>query len=428
MAQSGTIYLLDGTWYLKYRTTDAAGKRVHKTEKLCAENGDQHHPLCSERGEHRARRHSTKRTRNGNPVVIAPKNLSAVRLKVIEPINARQTNGRTTRQDMSIADFWEQRYLPYCEEIVQLTGKARKKPSTVRGYKQIWNQHFKAHFGDSTLQRYEPFMGTQFLQSLTGTQGKSTLKHIKALGSSLFKRAVIEQRIKVNPWHDVSMPDDAIESKTTKHYTLEEAENIISALVDHVDAQFVMALSCFLALRPGEIAALRWEDFDTDSVHIRRSVVRGIVDVPKTLESVATLPLIDPVKVPLELWRQKSGNLTEGWVFKKVRKIGEDVPADLHNLIARVIKPHVEGQDRCERCDRIPRKSGAEWKTLYAGRRGACTAVIENTGGNYAVAQALLRHKSMTTTLNVYKKAITPEAFKNGMKLLEAAAMNGKGK
>ena len=56
---------------------------------------------------------------------------------------------------------------------------------------------------------------------------------------------------------------------------------------------------------------------------------------------------------------------------------------------------------------------------LYAGRRCAATAVIEATVGNYAIAQALLRHKSMTTTLNVYKKAITPEAFRSGMKLLE---------
>jgi hypothetical protein len=31
----------------------------------------------------------------------------------------------------------------------------------------------------------------------------------------------------------------------------------------------------------------------------------------------------------------------------------------------------------------------------------------------------------MLTTLGVYKKAITPEAFKAGMKLLEAAAQNG---
>jgi hypothetical protein len=39
-------------------------------------------------------------------------------------------------------------------------------------------------------------MGTQFLQSLTGSQGKATLNHFKALGGSIFKRAVIERRIK----------------------------------------------------------------------------------------------------------------------------------------------------------------------------------------------------------------------------------------
>ena len=43
------------------------------------------------------------------------------------------------------------------------------------------------------------------------------------------------------------------------------------------------------------------------------------------------------------------------------------------------------------------------------------------------MAQALLRHKSMKTTLDIYKKQITPEAFKSGMRLLEAAAKNGNG-
>ena len=51
----------------------------------------------------------------------------------------------------------------------------------------------------------------------------------------------------------------------------------------------------------------------------------------------------------------------------------------------------------------------------------AAAAVIEATGGNYAVAQALLRHKSMTTTLNAYKKQITPAGFAVSTKLLDAA-------
>lgn len=94
-----------------------------------------------------------------------------------------------------------------------------------------------------------------------------------------------------------------------KEPTLEEEGNLVSALVDHVDYHLVVALSCFLALRSGEIAALKCEDFDSDSVHILRDVVRGKVGTPKTPESLAGLPLVDSrILIPLEVWRQKSGN------------------------------------------------------------------------------------------------------------------------
>ncbi len=413
--QAGSIYLHNGSWFLKYRTTelkDGTAVRVHKTERLCSTNGELHHPKCETKKEHRPVK--------GKP----PKSVYPVRDKIMAGVNAAQSNGKP-QQDMLITDFWEQKYLPYCER--EYKGKGMK-PSTVRGFKQVWNQHLKAHFAKLTLQGYQPDQARRFLASLKTSQGKNTLKHIRGLAGAMFSEAIERgYRKEANPWH-VKLPKDCKETSSTQHYTLEEAENIISALVDHVDAQLVMALSCFLALRPGEIAALKWEDFDSENVNIRRSAVRGIVDTPKTLESVASLPLIDQVKVPLELWREKSGKRKEGYVFES----RNGTPGDLHNMIARVIKPHVEGIDRCVECDKVPKKSGAKWKTLYAGRRGACTIVIENTGGDYGVAQALLRHKSMLTTLGVYKKAITPEAFRNGMmktyapKLLESAATNGK--
>jgi hypothetical protein len=50
------------------------------------------------------------------------------------------------------------------------------------------------------------------------------------------------------------------------------------------------------------------------------------------------------------------------------------------------------------------RAKNIRWKSLYAGRRGAGTAVIDLTNGNYAAAQELLRHKHMSTTLQFYKK------------------------
>jgi integrase len=397
--QAGSLYVNGDTCYLKYRTVESKdGTRVHRTVRLC-EKSDKF----------------TWWKKNGKLVFgSAVKELRDEKMLALMQ-EMRKEHSTSPTEDMRVVDFWEQKYLPYCEQIIGVTGKARKKPSTIRGYKQIWKQHLAPHFADLTLRDYTPSIGKKFLRSLSakGTMVRTTLKHVKGLASSIFQHAVDEDLIPVNIWRDVKIPDDAARAKTTKHYTLAEAEDIISALVEDVDCQLVMALSCFLGLRPGEIAALKWEDFDSESVHIRRSVVRGIVDILKTPESVATLPLIDQVRVPLELWRLKSGK-SEGYVFES----RNGTPVDLHNLIARKIVPALETKESKEK--------GLVWKGLYAGRRGAATAAVEATGGNYAVAQALLRHKSMTTTLNVYKKQITPDAFKAGMKLLEAAANGTK--
>jgi integrase len=389
--QRGYIYEASGCFYVRYWTTeivDGRSQRVQRSEKLCEKN-DKYYARTS-------------------------KAVKLLRDDFMHKQNQQQNSNRAVNRaaDMPVVEFWEKHYLPYCEAIVPLTKQPRKKPSTVRGYKQIWNQHLKVHFGPMTLQDYEPHIGTQFLESLTATQNKNTIRHIKALGSSIFKRAVNERRIKMNPWHDVQMPDDAIDGRPTEHYTWEEAEDIISALVEHVDCQLIVALACFLGLRPGEIAGLRWEDFDKDYVHIRRSVVRGKLGTPKTTESLAPIPLIDPVRIPLKLWRQKSGKPTEGWLFPS----DANTPATLNNFVNRIIKPTLKAK-------KIVWKQGG----LYCGRRGACTEAIEKTNGNYAIAQALLRHKHMTTTLKVYKKQITPGAFKAGMKMLEAATKHKRG-
>jgi integrase len=369
--QRGYIYEAFNAFHVRYYTT-IDGVRKQKSHRLCTKD---------------------RNTGCGSASAQAVRNLCE---DFMRTVSQTQQTSDSLEQNMLVTEFYERHYLPYCEEILPLTGKPRKKPSTMRGYRQIFEQHLKPHFGNITLQAYEPKFGTQLLQSLTGTQRKRTLTHIRAVGSAIFKLAVVEQRIKVNPWHDVVMPDDAIESEDTEHYTMEEAEDIISALVDHADAQLVMALACFLGLGPAEIGGLQWGDVDKDWIHIRRNKYRGQITTPKTKERMAPIPIIGKVRIFLELWRAKCGDTSDG-VF---------VIADLPNMVALVIKPCVKA-------------AGLTWKGLYAGRRGACTAIIEATGGNYAVAQALLRHKKMTTTLNVYKKQITPEAFKAGMQVFQ---------
>jgi integrase len=430
MAQDGSLYAVGNTCYLKYYNI-VDGKRVHKTIQLCKRSDV--HDWWKKRGKWGFSSAVEKLQRE---------TMDKIRAKAKAAEDSALAATRPPKpEEMSVVDFWEMPILPICdangkpikgylaylEEILPLTGQPRRKPETIRGFKQIWKQHLSGHFAGTppakpmTLCEYQPKHGKRFLRSLIATQGKTTLKHIKALASSIFSYAVEQEILTVNPWREVKIPKDAIESAATLHYTLPEVEDIITSLVEHVDCQLVMALACFLGLRPGEIAALRWEDFDADDVHIRRSVVRGVVGTPKTAESLATLPLPVQVILPLELWRRKSrseSEHTEGYVFESKNA----TPVDLHNLIARVIRPHVEGKTKCIPCNKIPKASGVRWKTLYAGRRCAATAVIEVNNGNLAIGQALLRHKSQITTATFYKRAVTPETLRNGMKMLEAAA------
>jgi integrase len=383
--QEGNVYARHGSWHVRYYVTEMRdGKltRVLRSTRLCRVD----------------REHTSKGSRAVRKLV----------RDVMDKVNG--TDPGRIGEDLRISAFWQLHYLPHCEEVLKVTGRPRLRPSTLRGYRQIWKQHLEPHFGELTLREYTADLAATFLDSLTGTQVKTTLKHIHAVGSTVFKRALKEKRVAVNVWRAVEIPEDAVEPEDTKHYTQGQAEDIISALVDHVDCQLIMALACFLGMRPGEVAALRWEDFDTDWVHIRRSVVNGNVDEPKTKASIDSVPLIDQVRVPLELWRRKCGH-TEGWLFES----RNGTPVNLHNLAERVIIPHINGDRECVRCEVTPKPlKGVKWAGYYAGRRGAATTVIEVTG-NAAVAQGLLRHKDMAITTRVYKKAISKLKLREGM-------------
>jgi integrase len=383
----GHVYLQNGAWHLQFYTAenrDGVLVKVRKSVKLHDKDREHNSATCQ-----------------------AVKALREAELKKLS------TGPQITAEDRPIIEYWEKRFLPYCEEELKTgprTGQTRLKPSTIRGYRQVYSQHLKDHFAKITLQKYQPAMGVRLLDALTSKQGSYVLKHIRAVGSAIFKRAVKDQIISFNPWSAVEMPEDAVEPGQTQHYTREESENLVSALVDHVDAQLVLALACFLALGPAEIRGLEWGDVDRDWLHIRRNVVLGKEGTTKTIERAASLPLLDEVRVPLELWRAKSDHTGS-----------EDrITPDLHNLINRVIKPHVMGERECVRCRSIPKASNVQWRGMYSARRGAITHAI-NVSGNIALGQRLARHASSATTSAFYHKAMPDSMFMAGMKQL-----NGK--
>jgi integrase len=392
----GRIYEASGSYYVQYYTGRIiAGTkgpiREQKSERLCSKDD----------------KHCVKRLKGEWWISPALRDL---RDKVMVRIREHRQQGRTNEsaqpKDMKIADFWEQVYQPFIEQ--------NKAPRTVVGYKKIWSQFLKPHFGESTLRQYSTGQGTKFVTVLSSKYSRATLQHIRALGSAIFSHAIAieilgKDALQVNPWHGVRNLAKPKETEPTPHYTLREIQAIIAALEEHPHAQLLMALTFFCGLRPSEAIGLDWSDF-TDRegfLHVQRAVVNGVIGKTKTSDD-AFLPLIEPVVSLLNVWHQQCEHPATGWVFPGERK---GKPMNIPNLVARVIRP-------------VLAQNKIEWKGLYAGRRGGATMLVELTKGLVA-PQELLRHKTMVTTANFYKKQ-TQSALPEGLKLLEAAASNGK--
>jgi integrase len=376
--QVGRVYEASGKFYVQYRRTeiiDGTPKRVQRSELLC-EKDAAHKSVTSK----------------------------AVLLKRDE-FMLRVNAPTVKRGAMSVVDYWTGVYVPFAEKNL--------RASSLGGYKQIWNQHLKNHFGEMLLTEYSTGKATAFLTKLAEKYSRRTLQHIRTTASALFQHATRLEYIPANPWRGAAPLGTIRDTDGTAHYTLEEAEAIVNALIERTDAQLLFALCFWLGLRPSEAIALQWGDFGETNVHIRRGVVRGVVGPPKTPESVASLPVIEPVTSLLKAWRSQCLTSKDGWLFPTTSPKGETV-MDLRNFSANVIRPIVQ--------DKV---GATAWKGLYAGRRGAGTTLVELTG-NLVAAQELLRHKSLTTTAMFYKKR-TQTALSSGMKLLESkSAATGK--
>jgi integrase len=355
--QDGHLVKRFGGWHVRYYVTEN-GTRKQKSHRLC--------------DDHQTKSHVKK--------------LCADFLK--NEVNIGVNNSGP----MGVVDFWDKVYLPFIESNNNL------KPSTVHGYKQVWNQHLKTHFGTRNLSDYKTHMMSVLLTDLAKTLRPRTLNAIKWLASAVFAHAVATGQCETNPIRDARVLGKTLGHGKTKSYTLEEIENVITALVDNAAAQLVMALSYFAGLRKGEIQGLQWSDIDGDFIHVRRAFSRGVEGTPKSKKALRAIPIIQPVRGLLKLHRAKAGDGV--WVFTNTE--GNALHMDM--FANKVIKPAL-------------REAKIEWKGLHAGRRGLGTTLRSLTG-NSTAGRDVLGHTTTRVTEEHYEHTLPEDALR-GMRLLE---------
>ncbi len=154
----------------------------------------------------------------------------------------------------------------------------------------------------------------------------------------------------------------------------------------------VIVAQC-LGLRVSKIVALKWGDFDFQNLTllVQRSIVHGRIGDVKTEYSRDLVPLDPKLASVLKDWRQRATFKGDSdWVFAN----------------PRTGKPYHQEEIQKKHLTKAANAAGIGseigWNTL----RHSYRSWLDASGARLKVQQELMRHASITTTMNVYGKAM----------------------
>ncbi|OFV95687.1 MAG: hypothetical protein A3H28_15515 [Acidobacteria bacterium RIFCSPLOWO2_02_FULL_61_28] len=174
-----------------------------------------------------------------------------------------------------------------------------------------------------------------------------------------------------------------------KRLSVEEFQRLLGCLSEPCRTMAILA-AC-LGLRIGEVMGLKWEDVDllNGSLNIHRSVYQYHVGPAKTPNSEAALPLAPEIVSALLAWRSRAVYRAGGdWMFASDKGGLRDVDKLRENVLQPAAKKAEIG------------KIG--WHSL----RHSFASALDAAGARMKVAQELMRHANISTTMDVYTGAM----------------------
>lgn len=338
--QRGHIYRAHGAWHLRYRLN---GKQV--SVKL-ADYNDEYRTLKSVR-------------------------------PLGEPYLQTANSGRHANGHLTLQQYAETVYFPHA--------KKNLKPSTYKGYFNLYTKHIQPRIGGLRLLTCATHDIQRILWTISEEEELShqSFLNINSVMSAIFTHARRSGTLQgPNPTDGVDIPEGKRTGKTHK-YTLEEVEKITNA-VDGV-ARCAVVVAAWTGLSLAELRGLMWEDidFENERLNVVRTVWHNEITDTKTEHRAATVPLLP--NVISELKRHRKANPHTKWVFEGPRVF----PLDLATLGSKRIKEALKS-------------TGVEWYGFHAFRRGLGTRLYNNGTPIETVAKILRHGSGSEVTLKHY--------------------------
>jgi integrase len=232
-----------------------------------------------------------------------------------------------------------------------------------------------------------------------GKRGQSSITNCRTFLSIAVREAINAGLLRDNPVSAAITPKGR-RAGETHAYTLAEIHAMLAALKHDRTACTLVLVASLTGLRKSEIQGLKWEDMDGEVLNVRRQYWNGQALETKTEDSAASVPLLPTVVEALAEHKSRSG--FNGWCFHG--KTGN--PLRINEYTTGRIIPALE-------------RAGIQWHGWHAFRRGLSSNLVD-LGVQPKIAQAILRHANVATTLKFYIKA-RPEVTAAEMGKLETA-------
>ncbi|HTY61334.1 MAG TPA: site-specific integrase [Acidobacteriota bacterium] len=330
---------------IRYRVPAAGGKFRHKQETLYGLAGKK----------------AAKAVLNERLQQVASMNLEAV--------------------DLTLRSFVDNYWKPHLD-------RKQTKPSTLRGYQSVLDNHILPFLGDMILPEIAPINVEELLQ-VKNKAGFSprTMRNIIVQLNGIFNLAVDNDLVSRSPIRKRHKP---VCRKTEKPaWTSEQVRKILEAVSAEYQCLFICV--ALTGLRLGELIALQWKyvDLNSKTLHVAHSLWKKQLVAPKTDSSMRTIPLGEVLTSALVLHRENSlFTGPENFVFCK--QDGTSLNPDV--LRKDVLYPVL---DRLN----IPRPKGASG--FHAFRHSAASLINAETG-NLKLTQKFLGHSNVSTTADIY--------------------------
>ena len=243
----------------------------------------------------------------------------------------------------------------------------------------------------------------------------ATKAKIRNLMSVLFNHAIRWEFTDRNPIRGLTRGSGVRQSskreKVPDILEVAEMQAIIAEL--QLRERVLLFLDMTTGLRRGELAGLKWQDIDFESMQIdvNRSVVSQVVGRCKTEASQKPVPMDGCTAQLLQSWFQATPYRNpEDWVFaSNSSRAGEKrgkQPLWLQTIMRYHIPPVVEQLGITKR---------VSWHTF----RRTFATLLKANGEDIKVVQELLRHGSTRVTLDIYAQAQMPAKRAAQQKVVE---------